>query len=260
MLIKHVRPRKKLLLNCDIGEGVSFGSIDSDETIMPWIDMANIACGFHAGNSFTMAHTVKLAKQHNTQIGAHPSYPDVEGFGRRSMQLSTEDIISLMQAQLGALNAICQAQGVQLNYVKPHGAFYNDIMRDELVFKAVLQSIAEFDQCLPLMILATTDNHQKQSLAAEYHIDLLFEAFADRAYDDNGLLASRALPNAVFGDEQQILEQALLLATQGKVISQNGQPLQLDADTICLHGDNPASVRVVQPLRTTLDNTYGDLR
>jgi len=200
---------------------------------------------------------VKLAKQHHTRIGAHPSYPDAEGFGRRSMDCSAEDIISLMHAQLGMLNGICQAQGMQLNYVKPHGALYNDMMRDETIFKAVLQSIAEFDSSLALMVLATTDNAKYQSLAAEYQIDLLFEAFADRAYDDQGMLVSRTLPNAVFDDAQQIIEQALMLATDGKVISQQGNDLHLHADTLCLHGDNPASVRAVQPLRNALDNQYG---
>lgn len=255
MSLKPVNPSQKMLLNCDMGEGL--GLMDNDEILMPWIELASIACGFHAGDTGTMTHTVKLAKQHHTRIGAHPGYPDAANFGRRSIDCSTEDIISLMHTQLGSLQRICLAQGAQLSYVKPHGALYNDMMRDDALFEAILQAIAEFDSSLPLMVLASADNDRYRSLAANYQIDLLFEAFADRAYDDHGMLVSRALPNAVFDDAQQIVEQAMMLARHGNVISQQGKRLHLPADTLCLHGDNPASVQAVQPLRTALDNFYG---
>lgn len=255
MLVKPVSPSQKMLLNCDMGEGL--GLMDNDEILMPWIDLASIACGFHAGDTGTMTYTVKLARQHHTRIGAHPGYADAANFGRRSLDCSTEDIINLMHTQLDSLQRICLAQGAQLSYVKPHGALYNDMMRDDAIFKAILQAIGECDSSLPLMVLATADNDRYRSLATDYQIDLLFEAFADRAYDDHGMLVSRALPNAVFNDAQQIFEQAMMLAREGNVISQHGKRLHLPADTLCLHGDNPASVQTIQRLRTALDNFYG---
>jgi UPF0271 protein len=227
-----------------------------DDQVMPLVDMANIACGFHASDPVTMSRTVLLAKQSNTQIGAHPSYPDLIGFGRRSMQCTPLEIISMVQYQIGALDGICRAHDARVEYVKPHGALYNDMMRDVDILRAVLEAIASYDISMPLMVLASTDNRKTESIAAEFGIKLLFEAFADRAYEDNGLLRPRNQQGAVFHSEQQILEQALLLATEGSVISRNGQRLKLDADTLCVHGDNTESVKAVRHIRNSLNKLY----
>jgi len=218
--------------------------------------MANIACGFHASEPLTMTRTVLLAKQSGTQIGAHPSYPDLIGFGRRSMQCTTDEIISMVQYQIGALDGICRAHEVGVDYVKPHGALYNDMMRDNDILRAIMEAIASYNNKLPLMVLASTDNHKTESIAAEFGIKLLFEAYADRAYENNGLLRPRNQEGAVFHSEQQILEQALLLATEGSVISRNGQRLKLDADTLCVHGDNAESVKAVRHIRNSLNKLY----
>lgn len=227
-----------------------------DDQVMPLVDMANVACGFHASDPLTMTRTVLLAKQSKTQIGAHPSYPDLIGFGRRSMQCTPLEIISMVQYQIGALDGICRAHDARVEYVKPHGAMYNDMMRDADILRAVLEAIASYDISLPLMVLASTDNRKTESIAAEFGIKLLFEAFADRAYEDNGLLRPRNQQGAVFHSEQQILEQALLLATEGSVISRNGQRLKLDADTLCVHGDNAESVKAVRHIRNSLNKLY----
>ncbi len=227
-----------------------------DEQVMPLVDMANIACGFHASEPLTMTRTVLLAKQSGTQIGAHPSYPDLIGFGRRSMQCTTDEIISMVQYQIGALDGICRAHEVGVDYVKPHGALYNDMMRDNDILRAIMEAIASYNNKLPLMVLASTDNHKTESIAAEFGIKLLFEAYADRAYENNGLLRPRNQEGAVFHSEQQILEQALLLATEGSVISRNGQRLKLDADTLCVHGDNAESVKAVRHIRNSLNKLY----
>ncbi|MCC5796661.1 MAG: 5-oxoprolinase subunit PxpA [Methylophaga sp.] len=247
---------KKLLLNCDMGESLGLWSMGLDEQAMPLIDMANIACGFHASDPLTMNRTVLLAKQSAVKIGAHPSYPDLVGFGRRSMQLRAEEIISLIHYQVGALAGICQAHQLQVSYVKPHGALYNDMMRDQAILKAVMQAIASYDSNLPLMLLAKGDNHAEQQMADALGIKLLFEAFADRAYDDHGLLLSRDIAGAVLDDPQRILDQAMLLATEGKVVSHSGQRLSIQADTLCVHGDNPESLKVLQQLRKQLNTVY----
>lgn len=249
-------PIKKLLLNCDMGESLGPWSMGMDEQVMPLVDMANIACGFHASEPLTMTRTVLLAKQSGTQIGAHPSYPDLIGFGRRSMQCTPLEIISLVQYQIGALDGICRAHETRVEYVKPHGALYNDMMQDHDILRAILEAIASYDNKLPLMVLASTDNHKTESIAAEFGIKLLFEAYADRAYENNGLLRPRNQEGAVFHSEQQILEQALLLATEGSVISRNGQRLKLDADTLCVHGDNAESVKAVRHIRNSLNKLY----
>lgn len=247
---------QKLLLNCDMGESLGPWSMGMDEQIMPLIDMANIACGFHASDPLTMTRTVLLAKQHHTQIGAHPSYPDLVGFGRRSMKCTPLEIISMVQYQIGALDGICQAHDTKVNYVKPHGALYNDMMRDADILRAVFEATASYDSHLPVMVLASTDNHKTESIAAEFGITLLFEAFADRAYDNHGFLLPRTEPGAVLHSEQSILEQALLLATEGSVISQSGERLTLNADTLCVHGDNAESVKAVQHIRHSLNRLY----
>lgn len=249
-------PIKKLLLNCDMGESLGQWSMGMDEQVMPLVDMANIACGFHASDPVTMTRTVLLAKHSKTQIGAHPSYPDLIGFGRRSMQCSPLEIISMVQYQIGALDGICRAHDARVEYVKPHGALYNDMMRDADILRAVLEAITSYDSNLPLMVLASTDNRKTESIAAEFGIKLLFEAYADRAYENNGQLRPRTQEGAVYHSEQQILEQALLLATEGSVISRNGQRLKLDADTLCVHGDNAESVKAVRHIRNSFNKLY----
>ena len=253
---KRQLPIKKLLLNCDMGESLGPWSMGMDEQIMPLVDMANIACGFHASDPVTMTRTVLLAKQAKTQIGAHPSYPDLIGFGRRSMQCTPLEIISMVQYQIGALDGICRAHDSRVEYVKPHGALYNDMMRDPDILRAVLEAITSYDSNLPLMVLASTDNRKTESIAAEFGIKLLFEAYADRAYENNGQLRPRTQEGAVYHSEQQILEQALLLATEGSVISRNGQRLKLDADTLCVHGDNAESVKAVRHIRNSFIKLY----
>lgn len=251
-------PRKKrLLLNCDMGESVGPWIMGMDEQVMPLVDQASIACGFHASDPVTMTRTVALAKAAGTRIGAHPSYPDLTGFGRRSMACSPKEIVALVQYQIGALAGICRSQGVVVSYVKPHGALYNDMMRDPAILQAVLKAVAEYDRELPLMLLAASDNRQAQALAEEVGVTLWFEAFADRAYDRQGFLLPRSEPGAVYTSPATILAQALNLARDGVLAAQDGSLIHLAPDTLCVHGDNAASVAVIQELRTALDQLTG---
>ncbi|GGE71450.1 UPF0271 protein [Streptosporangium jomthongense] len=242
-----------MLLNCDIGESYGTWTMGLDDQVMPFIDQANIACGFHAGDPMVMHHTVQLALKHNVALGAHPAYPDLQGFGRRSMAFSPDEIHAMVLYQVGALTHIAAAQGGSLSYVKPHGAMYNDMMRNESLLRAILSALKQIPGELKLMAMTTADNQALKSLCAEYGVELLLEAFADRAYDDAGFLASRSIPGAVHKDPDAILKQVLAISRGETIQSINGKPLYLEADTVCVHGDNPESVAAVRAIRQALE-------
>jgi 5-oxoprolinase (ATP-hydrolysing) subunit A len=244
---------QKILLNCDMGESFGAWTMGMDEAVMPHVDCANIACGFHASDPGIMRRTVALAAQHGVRIGAHPSYPDLAGFGRRSMNCSAQEVEDLLLYQLGALQAMCRAEGTALSYVKPHGALYNDMMRQSELLRAVMRALKAFDAKLPLMLLARRDNREAEALAAEQGISLWFEAFADRGYDAEGYLLPRSQPGAVHHDAERILAQALGFARGEPLTASDGSALQLQADSLCVHGDNAESVAVVARIRAALD-------
>lgn len=248
--------KKRLLLNCDMGESFGPWRMGVDEQVMPLVDMANIACGFHASDPVTMSLTMQLAMQSGTRVGAHPGYPDLVGFGRRSMQCSNLEIISLIRYQIGALHGVGRALGVPVTHVKPHGALYNDMMRNHDILRAVLEGVAGYDRTLPLMVSATADNSKVQRVAENFGVPLIFEAFADRAYDCDGLLVPRSTAGAVYHDEAKILEQSLLLAREGVVETISGDSIKLEADTLCVHGDNAGSVEALKSIRMALDQYY----
>ncbi|NBA95878.1 5-oxoprolinase subunit PxpA [Pseudomonas sp. R5(2019)] len=243
----------RLLLNCDIGESFGNWTMGLDAEVMPFIDCANIACGFHAGDPSIMAKTVALALSHGVTIGAHPAYPDLVGFGRRSMACSAQEIQDLLHYQIGALDGICRAKGGRVSYVKPHGALYNDMMANPQILRAVMQAVAAYDKRLPLMLMATRDNSAAQAMGEAFGLTLWFEAFADRAYDEAGRLVSRQLPGAVHHDPEQVIAQALALASGKALIASDGSELILTANTLCVHGDNASSVAAVQRIREALD-------
>ena len=238
-------------LNCDLGESFGSWQMGLDADVMPYIDMANIACGFHAGDADVMAKTLQLAKQHGVAVGAHPSYPDLQGFGRRSMALSASEIINTMRYQIAALDGMAQSAGVSISYVKPHGALYNDMMASASVFDAVLDAVAGYYRPLKLMILATAEQQHYRDLANAKGVSLLFEAFADRRYTDDGKLMPRAQPDAVL-HEAEMLAQVSQLVTQGTVTTTSGKALQLSADTLCVHGDNQAAIAQVEKIKALL--------
>lgn len=219
-----------------------------DEQIMPYIDMANLACAFHAGNPVIMHQSIKNAKANSVDIGAHPSYPDLEGFGRREMQCSIEEIVSLVIYQCGALDALCQSHGVKISYIKPHGALYNTMMKDLEVFKAIAKAVSKYDKNIKLMILSTTKNDKFASLAGKYGVSLLYEVFADRAYMDDGSLVPRSAEGAVLHSVDEVLKRARLLQDEGVIESINGKKLSLHADTLCVHGDNTHALALLKAL------------
>ncbi len=239
-------------LNCDLGESYGSWNMGMDDAVMPFIDMANIACGFHASDPDVMAKTIRSALKHGVMIGAHPGYDDKKGFGRRSIPHTHDELRHLVAYQVGAMLSMCQLYGGKVEYIKPHGALYNDMMGDEIVFRAMIDVIAKAQLDIPLMILAKADNSQYQRIAEESGVKLLFEAFADRAYTSEGTLASRSLPGAVHHDPDRIVSQVIQLIEKGTVTTVDGQELNLKADTICVHGDNQQSIAIIQQLRKVI--------
>jgi UPF0271 protein len=240
-----------VLLNCDLGESYGNWRMGLDAEVMPYIDQANIACGFHAGDPLTLERTLALAARHGVTVGAHPSYPDLAGFGRRSMALADEELHALLHYQIAALDGMAACAGLGLAYVKPHGALYNDMMQDTGRRLCVMRAVAGYHRPLALMLQATAQASAHRAEAAELGLELLFEAFADRCYDDEGRLLSRQLPGAVY-DAERALEQARSLLATGEVITASGRRLALAADTLCVHGDNPEAVAVVERIRALM--------
>lgn len=243
----------KILLNCDMGESFGAWRMGDDFHAMPLVDQANLACGFHAGDPLIMRRSVALAVEHGVAVGAHPSYPDLQGFGRRHLSCTPEEVTALVLYQIGALDAFCRAAGTRVAYVKPHGALYNDLVRDDSLLLAALEACALHSPGLPLMVLARADNRRERALAQRFGVPLLFEAFADRAYLADGSLAPRRMAGAVHHDPQRILAQALAIASGKDFAAIDGQPLSLAADSLCVHGDNAESLAVLRRLRAQLD-------
>ncbi|MCG9759806.1 5-oxoprolinase subunit PxpA [Pseudoalteromonas sp. S4498] len=241
-----------MLLNCDLGESFGAWKMGLDEHVMPHIDMANVACGFHAGDPDVLAQTLQLLNTHRVTLGAHPSYPDRQGFGRRSMQLSEQEITNALHYQIAAIEGMAKVQGLTLSYVKPHGALYNDMMKSQTLLSCVIKAISRYPSELKLMVLATAQQANHQQLADHHNVSLIFEAFADRLYTDEGLLTPRSEPGAVH-DKSALLAQVKQLHQQGSVTTASGKSLSLRADTLCVHGDNEASIALIEEIRNVIN-------
>ncbi|MCP3908029.1 MAG: 5-oxoprolinase subunit PxpA [Oceanicoccus sp.] len=237
-----------LQLNCDLGESFGSWTMGMDAAVMPYIDQANIACGFHAGDPVVMRNTLALAKKNDVSIGAHPAYQDLVGFGRRSMNCSTEEIIALMHYQVAAMDGMAATAGLKLEYVKPHGALYNDMMAKPDVRNAIMVAMSDYQRPLTLMLQATPQYAEHKAEADRLGLNLSFEAFADRCYDDDGKLLARSKAGAVHSKEK-MLAQVQQLCTDGTVTTVSGNTLPLQADTLCVHGDNEAGVQAIQEIR-----------
>ena len=237
-----------LRLNCDLGESFGSWTMGMDAAVMPYIDQANIACGFHASDPVVMRNTLNMAKQHNVTIGAHPSYQDLVGFGRRSMNCSHDEIVALMHYQIAAMEGMAANAGLKLEYVKPHGALYNDMMAKPDVRNAIMVAMSEYHRPLILMLQATPDYKEHKAEADRLGLSLWFEAFADRCYDDDGKLLARSKEGAVHTKEK-MLAQVKQLCDQGTITTVGGNTLNLQVDTLCVHGDNEAGVLAIQEIR-----------
>jgi UPF0271 protein len=237
-------------LNADVGESYGPWVMGADEALMPHVTSANVACGAHAGDPLTMQRTVRLAKAHGLALGAHPGYPDRDGFGRRDLAMEADELEASLLAQLGALCAFADTEGMALVHVKAHGALYNAAARDRVLADVVARAIRRFDRSLVLVGLAGSaliDAAQAAGLAAAA------EAFADRAYEPDGSLRSRALPGSLHTDPATAAAQAVGIAREGAVSAHDGSRVTVAADTICLHGDTPGAPAIAAAVRAALE-------
>lgn len=254
---KLLKGNQTLQLNCDMGESYGIWSLGADQQVMPFINQANIACGFHAGDPEVMVKTIQLAMKAGVAIGAHPGYQDKEGFGRRAMVYSASQITHLVRYQVGALSGLCALYGAELSYVKPHGALYNSMMQDVDVFTAIVKALStgiQNQQNLALMILARPNLTAYQEIAKAHHVELIYEAFADRCYDEQGLLVSRQLPHAVLTDADAIIKQVSLLKNKQGIETHQGKFIPLQVDSICVHGDNEAAITLISTLQQLIND------
>ncbi len=244
--------RNKIDLNSDVGESFGIYKLGLDEEVIPLISSANIACGFHAGDPAVMKRTISLAKENKVGAGAHPGFPDLIGFGRRNMDATLEEIKDYVTYQIGALQAFASAQGVRLQHVKPHGALYNMAVQNWVVWDAVAEALAGLDRDLILVALAGPNRSELEALATRHSIRIAFEFFADRAYNSDGSLVSRREAGAVFHNSEEVAERVVKMVTEGVVLAKDDSEIRLEADTICVHGDNPEAVALVKNIRESL--------
>jgi UPF0271 protein len=216
-----------------------------------YVSSANVACGAHAGDPNVMRHTIKLAKQRGVSVGAHPGYPDLQGFGRRIMQLTPDEAFNSVLAQIGAIAAIAKAEGVLLRHVKAHGALYNHAVTYPPLAHAIAQAVAVFDNSLIFVALSGSVLVEAGQAAG---LRVAREAFCDRAYEADGTLRNRNLPSAMIEDNEAALQQVIRIVTQGHTVTHAGKRVDITADTICLHGDTPGAVARAEYLRRGLEN------
>jgi UPF0271 protein len=237
---------KKIDLNCDMGESYGAWKMGEDAAVMPYITSANIACGFHAGDPATIRKTVQLAVDSGVAIGAHPSLPDLQGFGRRVMKISAQDMYDLVLYQAGAVEAFARAAGAKLHHVKCHGALYNMAANDEALSDAMARAVRDLG---PQVFLYCLSGSKSLERAKKLGIKVAGEVFADRGYSDDGSLAPRERPGGMIEDPAQAVRQALAMIGEGRVTSLSGTPIAVAADTMCLHGDQPGAVLFAKELR-----------
>ena len=242
--------KKTIDLNCDMGESYGVYRLGEDQAAMPLISSANVACGFHASDPDNMRKTVQLAKKHGVAIGAHPAYPDLVGFGRRQMALTSDEIEAVILYQLGALHGFCRAEGLSMQHVKAHGALYNKAEQDANTAMAIAKAIQKFD---PKLIMVCMANSAMTKAAQEIGLPYAQEVFADRAYTSQGTLVSRKLPGAVVHDLKEVIARVVQMVEQQTVTTIDGVILPIQADTICVHGDTPGAVEMIAGIRHAIE-------
>lgn len=236
-------------INCDMGEGIltgAGGKDSADEAIMPYISSANIACGLHAGDPAGIMKTIDLALRYGVRIGAHPGFPDREGFGRMPVEMTNEALRASLLYQVGAVKSMAEALGGSLQHVKPHGALYNKAAADERLATTIARAARDIDATL---MLTGPPGSALEHAARLNGLGFAAEMFADRAYNDDGSLVARGQPGAVLTDIMEMVERLIVMLKKQTLTTINGKPLHLRADTVCVHGDNPAAPEFVKAIR-----------
>jgi len=239
-------------LNADLGEGFGTARAADDLELLDLVSSANIACGFHAGDEVTIRDTVRAARERGVSIGAHPSYPDIPGFGRRELGLSPREIEHHVTYQLETISNVCAAQSAKLLYVKPHGALYNRAAWDPKAAEAICRSIAAIDRSLTLLGLPASEMSRATEDAG---IRFANEAFIDRTYTPEGRLTPRSDPAAVIHDVESAVHRSLVLVHEGRLTATDGSQLRIDAQSLCVHGDNVDASAILRRLRRSLEES-----
>jgi UPF0271 protein len=242
---------KTIDLNCDMGEAFGVWPMGNDNALMKLISSANIACGFHAGDANIMRKTAQMAIELNVAIGAHPAFPDLQGFGRRNMQLTPQEIYDICVYQIGAMFGTVKALGGKLHHVKPHGALYNMAAKDAALAKAIAEATIAID---PDLIFYGLSGSFLISEAEKIGLRTASEVFADRTYQNDGSLTPRTQSNALIESTQEAVNQVIMMIEKQCVISTDGKEVPLKADTVCIHGDGNHAVQFAEELRNTLLN------
>ena len=236
-------------LNSDLGESFGRYTIGADDKIIPLITSANVACGYHASDPVVMDKTIKLAKEAGIRVGAHPGFPDLMGFGRRNMVVSPAEAKAYTLYQLGALDAFCKANGVKMQHVKPHGAFYNMAAKDYKLSKAICEAIKDYDDSLIVMALS---GGELIRAAQDLGLRAASEVFADRAYEEDGTLVNRSKEGAMITDENEAIARVVRMVKEQKVTAITGKDISIKADSICVHGDGAKALAFVEKIRAEL--------
>jgi len=249
--------RPSIDINSDMGESFGAWRMGADEGLMAHLSSANIACGAHAGDATVMRRTVRLARDHGVTVGAHPGFPDLQGFGRREMTMDPRDLEDCIVAQIGALAGIARAEGVTLGHVKAHGALYNMAVRNRTLADAIARAIASFDRSLVMFGLPGSELLEAGRAAG---LRVAAEGFADRSYEADGSLTPRSRPGAVIHDADAVVTRAVRMVRDGVVLTATGETLPLRIDTICVHGDTPGADELARRLRAGLAEAGIDVR
>nr|WP_318539721.1 5-oxoprolinase subunit PxpA [Terribacillus saccharophilus] len=240
---------KTIDLNSDLGESFGAYTIGNDQEVLKYISSANIACGFHAGDHNVMLETVKTAAELGVGIGAHPGFPDLAGFGRREMKLSPKEIYNLVVYQVGAIQGAAKACGTYVQHVKPHGALYNMASKDSAIAEAIATAVHAVDSKLVLFGLAGSELVRA---GEKVGLSVAQEVFSDRTYQADGTLTPRSQANAMIHDVKVAVDRVIRMIKEGKVTAVDGTDINIQADTICVHGDEPEALQFVQQLRERL--------
>lgn len=244
-------------VNCDMGESFGACIVGNDEAMMEYVSSVNIACGFHGGDPGVMRKTVALAASRNISVGAHPGFPDLQGFGRREMKMSLEEVYDCIVYQVGALMAFARIEGTTVHHVKPHGALYNAAARDPALSAIIAKAIHDLDSSLIMVGLSGSCMIDEGSKAG---LRTCREVFADRVYQEDGMLTPRTAGNALIDDAARAARQVLQMVQRGTVTTSNGKEIPVHVDTVCIHGDGPQAIPIAKAIASILSQNHVSIK
>jgi UPF0271 protein len=244
-------------LNCDMGESFGAWAMGNDAALMDYVSSVNVACGFHAGDASVIRKTIETAVVKGVAVGAHPSFPDLQGFGRREMVMSEREIYDVVLYQVSALKGICEASGAKLNHVKPHGALYNQAAKDAVISRAIAEAVKAVDDNL---IFYGLSGSFLISEAEKINLKTASEVFADRTYQTNGSLTPRSQPNALINETEKAVRQVLQMIQTQSVTAASGETIPIKAETVCIHGDGEHALEFARTIREKLNENNIKIR